>query len=90
MLKLLALNALGKTDVWFFIACAAIVVIAVVVYFLVPVFNKKQYREQRENLKKREAAFKANKGEDSVLSQEAYEQPQSVSEATADATETDK
>lgn len=62
MLKLLAeLNKLGNVDIGFFIACVAIVVLIVVIYFLIPVFNKKQYQEQRENLKKREAAFHANK-----------------------------
>ena len=61
MLQLLAeLNKLGPVDIGFFVACAVIVVAIVVIYFLIPVFNKKQYQEQRENLKKREVAFKAN------------------------------
>ncbi len=60
MLGLLALNSLGTTDIIFFIVLAALVVLCVGVYFLIPVLNKKQYREQRENLKKREAAFNSN------------------------------
>lgn len=65
MFKLLAVefNTLGPVDIGFFVACAAIIVIAVAIYFLIPVFNKKQYQEQRDNLKKREVAFKSNRGE---------------------------
>ncbi len=61
MLGLLGLNDLPGTDIAFFIVIAVIIIIAVAIYFLIPVFNKKQYKEQRENLKKREAAFHANK-----------------------------
>ncbi len=60
MLGLLALNTLSSTDTVFFIVLAVIVALVVAVYFLIPVFNKKQYKEQRENLKKREIAFKSN------------------------------
>lgn len=60
MLKSLALNTLKSADIIFFIALAAIVVLIVAIYFLIPVFNKKQYKEQRDNLKKREVAFKSN------------------------------
>lgn len=59
--NLLLLNELGPVDIGFFVACAVIIVLIVAVYFLIPVFNKKQYQEQRENLKKREDAFKSNK-----------------------------
>lgn len=55
-----ALNKLKNVDIAFFSVCAAIIVLIVAVYFLIPVFNKKFYREQRENLHKREAAFKSN------------------------------
>lgn len=58
--NLLLLNPLGPVDIGFFVACAVIVVLIIAVYFLIPVFNKKQYQEQRENLKKREEAFKSN------------------------------
>lgn len=57
---LCALNKLKDVDIAFFIVCAAIIVLIVGIYFLIPVFNKKLYKEQRENLKKREAAFKTN------------------------------
>ncbi len=60
MLGLLALNPLNQTDIIFFIVLAAIVAVCVGVYFLIPVFNKKQYKELRDNLAKREAAFKSN------------------------------
>lgn len=59
--SLLLLNKLGSVDIGFFVACAAIIVLIVAVYFLIPVFNKKQYREQRDNLKKREDAFRSNR-----------------------------
>ena len=55
-----ALNKIGKVDQAFFIICAVIVVLIVAIYFLIPVFNKKLYKEQRDNLHKREAAFKYN------------------------------
>lgn len=62
MLNVLStLNALKSTDIIFFICCIVAVGIAIGVYFLIPVINKKQYQEQRENLRKRENAFKANK-----------------------------
>ena len=60
MLGLLALNSLGAWDIGFFVLCALVIVVIVAIYFLIPVFNKKQYQEQRDNLKKREVAFKAN------------------------------
>ena len=74
MLRLLALNPLGSTDIWFFVLCGVIVAAIVGIYFLIPLFNKKQYQEQRENLKKREAAFKANlKVEEDVAVEETTE-----------------
>ena len=60
MLALLELNKLKSTDIVFFIVLAVIVVLCIGVYFLIPVFNKKQYKEQRDNLRKREVAFKSN------------------------------
>ena len=60
MLGLLALNPLSQTDIIFFVVLAAIVVLCIVVYFLIPIINKKQYKELRDNLQKREAAFKSN------------------------------
>ena len=52
--------SLPNVDIWFFVICALIVVAIVAIYYLIPVFNKKKYQEQRESLEKREAAFKAN------------------------------
>lgn len=60
MLGLMALNPLNQTDVVFFIVIAAIIALCVAVYFLIPIFNKKQYKELRDNLKNREVAFKSN------------------------------
>lgn len=54
------INTLKPVDVVFIIVCVAIVAIAVGIYFLIPVLNKKQYKEQRDNLRKREEAFKSN------------------------------
>ena len=60
MWSMMCLNKLKNVDVGFFIACAVVILIIVAIYFLIPVFNKKLYREQRENLQKREVAFKSN------------------------------
>lgn len=57
----MSLNSLKSTDIIFFVCCAAAIAVAVLIYFLIPVFNRKQYQEQRENLRKREESFKANK-----------------------------
>lgn len=62
---LLELNSLGPVDIGFFVGCAVVIAAIVAIYFLIPVFNKKQYQEQRENLKKREAAFGTNRKSDS-------------------------
>lgn len=56
----LFINQLKPVDVVFIIVCVALVAIAVGVYFLIPLINKKQYQEQRDNLRKREEAFKSN------------------------------
>ena len=74
MLKLLAApssTALKGWDIGFFVACGVIVALIVAIYFLIPVLNKKQYQEQRDSLKKREIAFKTNKG--IALDEEAVE-----------------
>lgn len=55
-----ALNKISNVDKAFFIICAVIIALIIAVYFLIPVFNKKLYQEQRDNLHKREAAFKSN------------------------------
>lgn len=54
------INSLPQVDVIFFIICGALIAVAIGVYFLIPVLNKKQYKEQRDNLRKREEAFKSN------------------------------
>jgi len=57
---ILALNKLGKVDKAFFIIIAALILLCVAIYFLIPVFNKEQYAEARKNLYEREKAFKKN------------------------------
>lgn len=59
---MMLLNKLGSVDVGFFVGCAVAIVLIVAIYFLIPVFNKKQYQEQRDNLKKREEAFRTSRG----------------------------
>lgn len=78
--SLLLLNKLGSVDIGFFVACAAIIVLIVAVYFLIPVFNKKQYQEQRDNLKKREDAFKSNQS--ARMMQETASEGETSSEQT--------
>ena len=51
------LNKLKSADLYFFIAIGAIILICVLIYFLIPVFKRKQYEEQRQNLKKREVEY---------------------------------
>ena len=51
-------NQLKQADIVFFIVCIAIIVIIIAVWLLIPVFNKRQYKEQRDSLRQREAIFK--------------------------------
>ncbi len=74
MSGLLLLNGLKSVDIGFFIGCGVAIALIIAVYYLIPVFNKKQYEEQRENLRKREAAFRANKGESVADSEEVVEE----------------
>ena len=50
---------LKQADIVFFIVCVALIAIAIAIYYLIPVFKRKQLKEQRENLIKRENAFKS-------------------------------
>lgn len=54
-------NKLGKVDTTFFLIVLGAIVVCVGIYFLIPVFNRRQYREARENLQKREEAFRSNR-----------------------------
>lgn len=49
---------MSPVDIAFLIVCLLLVGAGVGIYFLIPVLNKKQYAEQRENLRKREEIFK--------------------------------
>ena len=76
MLKLLAeLNTLQAVDIIFFVVIVALVALCVGIYFLIPLINKKQYQEMRDNLNKREVAFKANfKGKETEVSTDTSEE----------------
>ena len=81
MLTLLAaLNKLRSVDVMLFCIIGGIIALCVLIYFLIPVINKKQYQEMRDNLKRREVAFNAAKqsGEtaDEVVEEEQPSQDQ--------------
>ncbi len=54
------LNTLGTTDIVFLIIALVSIALIVGIYFLIPVINRKQYEQQRENLKMREEVFKEN------------------------------
>ena len=52
---------LPAVDVIFFTFLLVLVLIAVALYFLIPVFNKKKYKQARDEYKAREEAFRKNK-----------------------------
>ena len=54
------LNSLKTPDIVFFVMLGVIVLVCVAIYFLIPIVKKKEFEERRENLKKREAVFRAN------------------------------
>ena len=54
------LNSLKRPDIIFLVICIVVIVLIVAIYFLIPVFKHKQLKEQRENLRKRESAFRSN------------------------------
>ncbi len=54
------LNALKTPDIVFFVMLGVVVLVCVAIYFLIPIIKKKEFEERRENLKKREAVFRAN------------------------------
>lgn len=51
-------------DIIFFSILAAIVVASVLIYFLIPVFNKKKYKQAREALAAREASSRLGKAKE--------------------------
>lgn len=54
------LEAFRIVDIWFFVICGIAVVLIVAIYFLIPVFKRKQFAEARKNLSRREQLFKQN------------------------------
>lgn len=51
---------LKEPDIIFFLLSLAVIVLIGLIYFLIPVFKRKQLRQQRENFKQRESAFRSN------------------------------
>ena len=60
------LNSIGPVDRVFLWIIVGSIAAAVAFYFLIPLFKKKQYKEARENLQKREASFRAATGRTSL------------------------
>jgi len=56
----LVMFSLNKVDIIFFSLILVAILVCVGIYFLIPILNRKQYQQMRENLAKREAAFKSN------------------------------
>jgi len=77
------LNQIGPVDSSFFIICLIIIAAIVAIYFLLPVFRKSQYEERRENLRKREAAFRRNKGLSDENDNHAVEEGASLEQPTS-------
>ena len=59
-------NQLKDTDKTFFAACVIIVILIVAVYYLIPLIKKSQYKEQRDNLLKREQALRESRASSSI------------------------
>lgn len=87
MIKCLLLNGLKSVDFGFFIGCAVVIGLIIAVYYLIPVFNKKQYAEQRENLRKREAAFNSNRRTKSVDEENVSSEADSLVEVDSQSVE---
>jgi len=54
------LNSLSGVDIIFFLSLILIIILCVGFYLLIPVINRKQYKEARDNLEKRTKALKEN------------------------------
>ena len=53
--------ALKNSDIIFFITILVIIAICVGIYFIIPVLNKKKYKQAREELETREKAYHENR-----------------------------
>lgn len=80
----LLLNAIGTVDTTFFLVCLFIILAAVAVYFLMPLFRKSQYKERRESLRQREAAFKKSRSVGTMPDNGADSANADMNEAAAD------
>lgn len=52
---------LKQVDIIFFVSCAVVIALGVAIYFLWPLLFSKKFKQQREDLKKREEAFNNNR-----------------------------
>ena len=60
------LHGFKTVDIWFFVICGIIIGLIVIIYFLIPVFKRKQFAEARKNLARRETLVRQNQ-EDELL-----------------------
>ena len=58
------LHGFKTVDIWFFVICGIIIGLIVIIYFLIPVFKRKQFAEARKNLARRETLFRQNQEEE--------------------------
>ena len=58
------LHGFKTVDIWFFVICGIIIGLIVIIYFLIPVFKRKQFTEARKNLARRETLFRQNQEEE--------------------------
>ena len=58
------LHGFKTVDIWFFVICGIIIGLIVIIYFLIPVFKRKQFAEARKNLARRETLFRRNQEEE--------------------------
>lgn len=56
-------KAWNNVDTYLFITIVVVAAVAIGLYFLIPVLNKKKYEQQQAELKKREEIFKQNLAE---------------------------
>ena len=56
----LGLTDMKNVDIIFFIVCASVIALGVLIYFLYPLIFSAKFKQQREDLRKREEAFKSN------------------------------
>lgn len=76
------LKTVKTVDIVFFVLIGVAILICVGIYFLMPIIKRREYREQREALAKREETFKANLAANSEMS--SSEEEQNVEESSVE------